>query len=152
MDDTDREILTIIQGRFPLVRRPFAEIAEKVGLTEGEVISRIGALKHAGVIRRIGAVLDAKSLGAKTMLCAATVPEGRIERVAAVVGSFGQVTHNYEREGPLNLWFTVWGKDTKELAQTVEEIERKAGITVVRLGAVKTYKIRAVFDMPPETP
>jgi DNA-binding Lrp family transcriptional regulator len=146
VDDIDKRILTVIQQEFPLVRRPFADIARRVGLTEPEVIGRIGTLKDNGTIRRIGAVLDARTLGVATTLCAAAVPEARIDEVAAIVNSFRRVTHNYQRDGAFTLWFTVWGKDDRELSATIEEIEQRTGISVTRLDAVKTYKIRAVFD------
>jgi siroheme decarboxylase len=146
VDATDKKILKVIQEGFPLSDTPFADVAAPLGLAEAEVISRIAALKQAGVIRRIGAVLDARSLGVATMLCAARVDRERIEEAAAAVSSFRQVTHNYERDGDYNLWFTVWARDEEELDRTIRDIEKKAGISVVRLPAVKTYKIRAVFD------
>jgi len=120
--------------------------AGRLVLSESELISRITALIETGVIRRIGAVLDAGSLGVATVLCAARVNAERIEQVAGLINSFRQVTHNYQRDGDYNLWFTVWGKDEKDLERTVREIEEQTGVTVTRLPAVKTYKIRAVFD------
>jgi siroheme decarboxylase len=146
VDATDKKILRVIQESFPLTETPFADVAGPLGLAEAEVISRIAALKRAGVIRRIGAVLDARSLGVATMLCAARVNRERIEEAAAAVSSFRRVTHNYERDGDYNLWFTVWARDEEELDRTIRDIEGKAGISVTRLPAVKTYKIRAVFD------
>lgn len=146
MDAIDKKILKIIQEAFPLAESPFAELASRLGLTEAEVIRRIAALKEAGVIRRIGAVLSASSLGIATLLCAARVDRERIEEAAGIVSSFRNVTHNYERDGDYNLWFTVWDKDEAALDRTVREIEAKARVSVVRLPALKTYKIRAVFD------
>jgi DNA-binding Lrp family transcriptional regulator len=146
MDATDKEILRNIQEDFPLTETPFADVARHLGLSESELISRIAALKDAGVIRRIGAVLDAASLGVATVLCAARVDPERIEQVAGIVNSFRQVTHNYQRDGDYNLWFTVWGKDEQDLERTVSEIEARAGVRVSRLPAINTYKIRAVFD------
>jgi siroheme decarboxylase len=146
MDATDKNILKIIQEDFPLAETPFADVAGCLGLAEDDLISRIASLKDAGIIRRIGAVLDGPSVGVVTVLCAARVERERIEEVAGAVSSFRQVTHNYERDGDYNLWFTVWAKDDNDLDSTIREIEAKAAISVVRLPAVKTYKIRAVFD------
>ncbi len=146
VDATDKDILKVIQEEFPLARRPFADIADRLGLGESDVISRVAALKDAGIIRRIGALLDARSVGVVTMLCAARVGPERIGQVAEAVSSFARVTHNYQRDGDYDLWFTVWGKDEGDLERTIVGIEGKAAISVVRLPAVKTYKIRAVFD------
>ncbi len=146
MDAVDKKILKEIQEGFPLTETPFADAAGRMGISEDDLISRIAALKRDGIIRRIGAVLDAALLGVATVLCAMRVEPSRIEEVAGVVSSFRQVTHNYQRDGKYNLWFTVWGTDEKALERTVSEIEAAARVTVIRLPALKTYKIRAVFD------
>ncbi|HIE04411.1 MAG TPA: Lrp/AsnC family transcriptional regulator [Candidatus Latescibacteria bacterium] len=47
----------------PLVRRPFLEIAEGLGMSEGEVIARTEKLVNFGLVRRFGAVLDHAKVG-----------------------------------------------------------------------------------------
>ena len=37
LDDTDKQLLNLLQGHFPIARRPFAHVAELAGLTEAEV-------------------------------------------------------------------------------------------------------------------
>ena len=44
MDDCDRRIVNGLQGGFPLCERPFAEAGAALGLSEGELISRVQAL------------------------------------------------------------------------------------------------------------
>ncbi|RKY64941.1 MAG: hypothetical protein DRQ08_00090 [Candidatus Latescibacterota bacterium] len=47
----------------PLARRPFLEVAEGLGMSEDEVISRIEKLVNSGLVRRFGAVLDHTKVG-----------------------------------------------------------------------------------------
>ena len=52
---------------------------KRCGLGEEETLSRIQKLKDEGIIRRIGAVFDGAKLGRASTLCAARVPEEKIE-------------------------------------------------------------------------
>ena len=147
MDEIDRKILNILQEDFPITESPFEEMSKILGLTEDEVIGRVSRLKDNGVIRRIGAVLNADALGIVTTLCAAKVLEEKIDTFADVVNSSNRVTHNYQRNGNLNIWFTLWGRDEDELSKTIAEIKERTGIDeIYRFPKRKTYKIRAVFD------
>jgi DNA-binding Lrp family transcriptional regulator len=69
MDGIDKKILNIIQKDFPIVAEPFKAVAEKLGLTEDEVLERIARMKQGGIIRRIGAVFDTRKLGFVSTLC-----------------------------------------------------------------------------------
>ncbi|HPC47867.1 MAG TPA: Lrp/AsnC family transcriptional regulator, partial [Deltaproteobacteria bacterium] len=95
MDDVDRRILSRMSRSVELAERPFRNMSEELGIPEGEVISRVRALKDAGVIRRIGAVLDPARLGWVSTLCAADIPEDRIEPFADLTRSMAEITHNY---------------------------------------------------------
>ena len=155
MDDIDRRILAVIQEEFPLTPDPWEQVAELAAVSPGtapltgdEVRRRVARMRADGVIRRIGAVLDARSLGIVTMLVAAVVPEDRVDEFAGVVNENPRVTHNYQRPGPYTVWFTLWGESRDEIEKTVEDIGRRTGIYEISLfPAVKIYKIRAVFDV-----
>lgn len=61
MDKTLVDILMEVQYRFPLAERPFQIIAERLGLTEEEVLKRLREVVMLGVLKRIGAILNYKS-------------------------------------------------------------------------------------------
>jgi len=155
MDDIDRSILAVIQEGFPLTPGPWDQVAELAELPPGttalsgdEVFHRVVRMRTDGVIRRIGAVLDARSLGIVTILVAARVPEDRIDEFTEAVNENPRVTHNYQRPGPYTVWFTLWGESREEIEKAVEDIGRRTGIDEISLfPAVKTYKIRAVFNV-----
>jgi DNA-binding Lrp family transcriptional regulator len=149
VDSTDQKILKLLQEDFPLTERPFRDAGDLVGCSEEEVMARVRRLTEAGVIRRIGAVLDAGALGFVTTLCATRVPEKEIDLFAKTVNALDRVTHNYLRDGHYNIWFTLWGKDVEEIEGMVEEIIQKTGVREIScFPARKTYKVRAVFDPP----
>jgi DNA-binding Lrp family transcriptional regulator len=147
MDKADRMILNEIQKKFPITHRPYLSLARKVNLKEREIVERVQKLKDVGIIRRIGASFSAKSVGFSSTLCAAKVPEGKIEEFVSVVNTYPGVTHNYEREGEFNLWFTLIAPSRKRIEQILTQISRKTGVKdILDLPALKTFKISVDFN------
>src|SRR3712207_4668630 len=107
MDSRDREILNYIQGEVPVGREPFAAIGRELGIGGDEVIRRIEALKRGRVIRQISAIFDTRVLGYESSLVAAKIPADRLAEGAKAINSHPGVSHNYERNNPFNLWYTV---------------------------------------------
>ena len=148
MDDIDKAILNRIQSDFPITARPYLTIADELNLTEAEVLDRISRLKQMGIIRRIGGNFVPAKLGYVSTLCAAKVPEDKIERFADVVNRFPGVTHNYLRENSFNVWFTFIAPSMEEIEQNLKGIEQETGITeILNLPATRVFKIKAQFDV-----
>ncbi|MGI0062144.1 MAG: Lrp/AsnC family transcriptional regulator, partial [Nitrosotalea sp.] len=70
MDKMDKEILNEIQWTFPLIPKPYESMAKKFGLSDQELMQRLGTLKEAGIIRQISAIFDTRKLGYKSALVA----------------------------------------------------------------------------------
>lgn len=147
MDSIDKKILNLLQEELPLVEKPFEEIGEKIGLTGKEVMERVDRLKQDGYIRKIGPVFDPKKMGYSSLLCAAAVPPERIEEVAAAVSAQPGVTHNYERDGELNLWFTVTMKEKKYIDSFISGLEGTYSIKIYRFPEKHTFKIKTHFTL-----
>lgn len=148
MDDIDRAILNRIQSDFPITSRPYLTIADELNLNEQEVLDRVSRLKQMGIIRRIGGNFVPAKLGYVSTLCAAKVPENKIERFADVVNRFPGVTHNYLRENNFNVWFTFIAPSMEEIEENLKDIEQETGITeILNLPATRVFKIKAQFDV-----
>lgn len=151
MDLTDRNILNIIQTRFPLVERPYADIAGELGLGEDEVIERIGDLKRKNVVRQVSAIFDTRRLGYKTTLVAMRFPDDELDAAAHIINEHPGVSHNYARNGRFNLWFTLAVPPYEDLAESVAEMAERAGAETYRLmPTIKFFKIGVNFDMVKE--
>ncbi len=147
MDDLDRKILAVIQDDFPLASRPYAVIGQKVGCSEEEVFRRVMAMKREGVIRRIGGNFDSRKLGHVSTLVGLRVPADDIERVAAHISSYPEVTHNYQREDSVNLWFTIVARSRDRLEEILREIrQRLPEVEMLELPAKKVFKLKVRFD------
>jgi DNA-binding Lrp family transcriptional regulator len=67
LDDRERDLLNAFQRGFPLTSRPFAEVAETLGVDEDAVIETARRLQASGAISRLGAVTRPNTAGASTL-------------------------------------------------------------------------------------
>lgn len=150
--ELDGELLNRWQQRFPLQRRPFAALAEALGLAdshgagEAQVLARLRLLQQRGSLSRIGGIWAPGAAGS-ALLCAMAVPADRLEPVAAQVNAMAGVNHNYEREHVYNLWFVLTGPDPQSLAAELDALERQCGLATLRLPMERAYRINLGFDL-----
>jgi DNA-binding Lrp family transcriptional regulator len=147
MDTIDRTILNAIQEEFPLTEKPFEAIGRQAGISGEEALERIRKLTEKGYIRRIGLVLERKKLGYSGLLCGTHVDADKIETIAEEISKEPGVTHNYEREGELNLWFTVTMKTMDDINTFITNLENTFPIKVYRFPEKRTFKIRTYFEV-----
>jgi len=148
VDNIDRQLLNNIQENFPIGSRPYLKLAQKLGISEKEVISKINYFKKKGIIRRLGGIFDSKKLGYDSTLCAIKVPKSRINEVAEIINSIPGVTHNYLREHRYNMWFTLIAPCNEAINQILVKIKCDTGIEdIINLPTVKLFKINVYFDL-----
>ena len=148
IDDINRAILNRVQSDFPLTPRPYRTVAEDLGLSEDDVLNRLKRLKKEGFIRRIGGNFVPEKLGFISTLCAARVPEDKIDLFAATVNRYSGVTHNYQRNNEFNIWFTFIAPSMDEIHKNLDRIRLETGISdIINLPATKVFKIKAHFDL-----
>ena len=140
----EARLIDLLQSDFPLVERPYAALGERLGLSEAMCFGKVKALVSSGIVRRIGASFDSRRLGYVSTLVALAVPPERLDAVAAQVSALPNVTHNYSRDGRLNLWFTLIARSREEIEAVVRE-QAKAATEAIELPAEKTYKLRVTF-------
>ncbi len=148
MDPLDHHLLNDFQRDFPLTPRPFAELGQRLGLTEDQVLASLNRLREAGAVSRVGPVFAPRRVGEST-LAAMAVPEDRLEDMAALVSAYPEVNHNYEREHRYNLWFVVTAPDQAHLDAVLAEIVERSGLPVLPLPLLADYHIDLGFPLSP---
>ncbi|MGB9623244.1 MAG: hypothetical protein ACPMAQ_00140 [Phycisphaerae bacterium] len=150
----DAEIVSIVQEAVPLVERPFAEIAGRIGTAEQEVINRLTRLKgEARVVRQISAIFDTRALGYRSALVAAKYNPDAVDRAASVVGEHPGVSHNYGRDHAYNLWYTLAVPPNSRLGldRTIERLHQLSGAIVTRkMETLRLFKIGVRLDVKGE--
>jgi DNA-binding Lrp family transcriptional regulator len=149
-DPTDLAILDALQDDLPLVSRPSEVIADRLNITESGLITRMKNLEEAGIIRGISPVLESRHLGLHVAtLVALHVPEERVEEIAAVINSYAEVSHNFQRDHYYSLWFTIAAEDEKGIRKVLDGILQKSGIPssdVLNLPTTRKIKIDVRFS------
>ena len=114
------------QDGFPLVEKPFEVVGRSAALDQDETIGIFRKMRANDIISRVGAVVRPNTVGAST-LAAMQVPPELLEQVAGIVSREPLVTHNYEREYTLNLWFVIAGAGPEAIAATIRNIVSRTG-------------------------
>ena len=150
LDETDKKLLNLLQGSFPLVERPFAEVAQAAALSEADVLARTRRLLDERIIREITPIFDTRVLGYSSMLVAAKVDPEHPWRAAKIINSHPGVSHNYLRDHDFNIWFTIATEPESKLGLqgTLDVLQRLTGAQSVRqLPTLRLFKIRMDLEM-----
>ena len=107
LDETDKQLLNLMQGSFPLEPRPFAAVAGARGPRRGGGARARRYLLDKRIIREITPIFDTRAFGYSSMLVAAKVDPAFPHRAAQFINTHPGVTHNYLRDHDFNLWFTI---------------------------------------------
>jgi siroheme decarboxylase len=150
LDELDKRLLNLMQGSFPLARRPYAHVADRAGITEAEAIARVAELLDHRIIRQVTPIFDTRALGYSSMLVAAKVDPENPWRAAKVINEHPGVSHNYLRNHDFNIWFTIATEPDSPLGLdgTLRVLGELAGAESIRqLPTLKLFKIRMDLEM-----
>lgn len=148
IDDINKKIINTIQTDFPIDERPFKILADRLGLDEDDVIKRVELMKEDKLIRRIGGNFSPDKLGYFSTLCAAKVPEDKIDLFKETVNAYPGVTHNYMRDHAFNIWFTFIAPSVDRIEASLAKIAEVTGVeTILNLPATRVFKISANFKV-----
>jgi siroheme decarboxylase len=150
LDETDKRLLNLMQGSFPLAERPYAEVARMAELTEDEVLRRTRRLLDERIIREVTPIFDTRVLGYSSMLVAAKVDPEHPWRAAKIINEHPGVSHNYLRDHDFNLWFTIATEPGSKLGVqgTLDVLADLTGAQSIRqLPTLRLFKIRMDLEM-----
>jgi DNA-binding Lrp family transcriptional regulator len=150
LDDTDRRLLNLMQGSFPIAARPYEHVAAAAGITQADALARVQRLLEERIIRQVTPIFDTRALGYSSMLVAAKVDPENPWRAANVINAHPGVSHNYLRNHEFNIWFTIATEPDSKLGLqgTLEVLSGEAGAESIRqLPTLKLFKIRMDLEM-----
>jgi len=146
LTDLHKHLLNDFQRDFPLVERPYLEIANQLGVSEDAVLSALTELCDSQLISRVGPIIPPNQIGA-SMLVAMAVPESELQRAADIISHYPEVNHNYERENRFNLWFVAVASTAEQLARVLDAIESETGYKTQRLPLLNDFHIDLGFRL-----
>ena len=139
MDTIDRLIVNQLQSDFPICEAPYQVVAERLGLTEANLIERLQALLANGTLTRFGPLYHAERMGGALTLAAVKVPPERFAEVTAIINAFPEVAHNYARSHELNMWFVLATESLAQQQNTITVIEQQTGLRVYNMPKLNEY-------------
>ena len=135
------------QRGLPLVARPFAAIADELGVDETGVLEASAEMIARGIVSRLGLVVRPNTAGAST-LAAVACPTARVDEIAEIVSAEPGVNHNYEREHPdLPIWFVATGATRDAVGATLDRLRAATGCDILDLRLEREYRIDLGFAL-----
>jgi DNA-binding Lrp family transcriptional regulator len=155
LSDTQRQVLAALQGGLEVTSRPFDNVRPK-GMTEADLFATLSELLHAGVIRRLAAVLNHHKLGfnANVMFAGQVDPE-RVVEAGRWLAHSGTVSHCYERETfpgwPYNLFAMLHGRTMAQVQRTLDHLSATGHVRTFELlptqAELKKQPVRVSFEI-----
>jgi len=145
-DTRDRAFIRELQEDIEIVPQPFVGMAQRLGVSQEEVVHWLQEAKAVGWLRRFAAIINQRQAGyVANGMVAWRVPEDSIERVATVATSLPQVSHCYQRptypDWPYNLFTMIHAKSKENCQAIARKISQEMGVSdYVILFSTKEYK------------
>ena len=133
--EAERRLVSVLQEGLPLFMRPFALIAERIGISENEVMGRIGHWLDDGAIKRFGVVVRHRELGYKAnAMLVHDIPDARVGELGRALAEEPAVTLCYRRprvlpDWPYNLFCMIHGRERSEVEAIIGELRQRHGLT-----------------------
>ncbi len=146
MDALDCRLVNLLQDGIDITAQPYMAAAGQLGISEEQVVQRVGQLLDDGYLSRFGPMYDAEKMGGAFSLCAMQIPADELEKTAETVNAFDEVAHNYLREHALNMWFVIATEHADHLPVVLQQIEQKTGYPVYNMPKLEEYYIGLRFE------
>lgn len=146
LSEKDKEIIRCLQDDLPLCSNPYYVLAQKVGISEEEMLHTINKYLEKGILRRFGAVIKHQQAGfSNNVLVVWEVPPEKISEIGRILSSFPEVSHCYQRptrpHWPYNLFSMIHATSKAECEKTIQKISKTIDIAdYLPLYSLKEFK------------
>lgn len=145
-----RRLMAALQDDLPLMSAPFAELAQRVGITEAQAFDALADLRDSRVMPRFAGILRHRQIGYTANAMAVwQIPAQRILPFAERAAALPAVSHCYERvsfpDWPYNLYTMIHGTSRAETERIISDLARQFGVAAHEtLYSTVEYKKRRV--------
>ena len=158
-DEQDWALVRLIQTGLPISSRPYQVVAEQIGLTEEDVIARLGRLQQTGCIKRMGIIVRHRELGYRAnAMVVWDVPNELVAETGHCLGKFEFITLCYRRPRhlpvwPYNLFCMIHGHSRDEVLQRLSMLVDKCKLEFKHeiLFSKRCFKQRGAIYQPVQT-
>jgi DNA-binding Lrp family transcriptional regulator len=134
LDSLDKAIIAAMQADLALTEEPYLKIAQSLGISQEELLTRLQGFLDSGKIRKLGAVLRHRKIGfSANALCVWAVPPERLDETGAKLAAEPYISHGYAREShpdwPYNLYTMLHAHSRAECEAVARELSKLIDIT-----------------------
>jgi DNA-binding Lrp family transcriptional regulator len=136
----------------PVISEPFAPAAERLGVSQQEVLDRLESLRSRGGLRRVAAILFHRRAGfSANGMGVWKVPEEQILDIGRRMAAFRGVSHCYQRptypDWPYSIFTMAHGRSREECDAILDAISEQTGITerATLYSSTEFKKIRMLY-------
>jgi len=146
LTEQDKKIIACLQEDLPLCSQPYQVLAEKIGISEEELLTTLKSYQQKNILRRLGAVIQHQQAGfSSNVMVVWQVPTPQISEVGKFLASFSFVSHCYQRptypNWPYNIFTMIHTNSPKESQRVIRELSEKTGIkNYLELTSLKELK------------
>ncbi|RLB84786.1 MAG: Lrp/AsnC family transcriptional regulator [Deltaproteobacteria bacterium] len=133
LTELEKKIISLIQGDIPVTKRPYLELANRLMISENQLLQKLKDLCNRGIIRRFGATIRHQKSGFEAnAMVAWRVAEDRVDEVGEKLASYRQVTHCYRRNPsdnwPYNIYTMIHAKNEDTCKDLVKRMSEKISV------------------------
>lgn len=156
-----QRLVAALQEGLDLVPRPYAALAARAGISEGEVLETLASWLELGLVRRFGVVVRHHELGfGANAMCVWDVPDAEVSALGQSLAAEPAVTLCYRRarvapQWPYNLYCMLHGRERTEVLGMVAGLHTRHALGRFRtavLFSVRRFKQTAARYAELEAP
>jgi DNA-binding Lrp family transcriptional regulator len=155
-----QRLVAALQDGLELVPRPYAVLAERTGIAEGEVLETLARWQTLGLLRRFGVVVRHHELGfGANAMCVWDVADEEVRDLGAKLAKISAVTLCYRRQRVppqwrYNLYCMIHGRERAEVRGKLSALAVR--LELIRfphdvLFSVRRFKQTGARHVEPET-
>jgi len=122
-------------------------MALKLNVSEEMVLTKVSDLLARGILTRVGPFYNMDKSTGYVSLVAIEVPLDRFDEVTAIVNSYEEVAHNYQRESRFNMWFVIAGTTKDQVFDILADIDKKTGLKTFNFPKLKEFALDLFFEV-----
>jgi DNA-binding Lrp family transcriptional regulator len=131
--EEEKNYIRELQKDLEIVERPFLKSAQKLGITEEQLLEKLKEYEEIGVMRRFAAILRHREVGfTANGMIVWKVPDERIEEVGEKLGAFPQISHCYQRpvypDWPYSVFSMVHCKSISDAEDMAKQIQKQVDV------------------------
>ena len=152
LSEEDVATIRATQGKMPVVSEPYAPAAERLGVSQDEVLRRLESLRERNALRRVAAILFHRRAGfSANGMGVWAVPDEQILDTGRRMAAFRGISHCYQRptyaDWPYSVFTMAHGRSKEECDAILDSIAEQEGITerATLYSSTEFKKIRMLY-------